>query len=356
MADLVRNLFSLDAFTPRFMTKTVLGCILQSAEVFQEILPERAGRTMLIEFRNKLQAFYLFEYIDSILGLSSCPGITLPQMLDKASVLGPFFSVWAAEGLGHYHAQLHTRNGVMPRGLLSGEATTDLPRHNLVPLHAGMGLALAEAWLVQRRRSGIQIDHFLRLCDDNSHPEYLGATIEALGLVARNLHPDLVVQIDGELTQHNQELLAYFWHGVGRGIYFLPSNSLPLWGYEMCLQEPPDDLGKLNAAAGYAWALTLVNLRQPEIVAAFLKQHQTKINENDAFANGVFAASVIWLESAPQDSFVTALCNYDPGWQDASHQHLWDHYVRRSGTRALDFHRASPGEIGNLFRYQPLAS
>jgi hypothetical protein len=342
------------------MMKTLLGFMLQSAEVFQEIIPERAGRTMLQEFRNKLQAFYLFEYVDSMLGLSSSPSVTLQQMVDKASALGPFFSVWATEGLGHYYTWQHIRNGGMPDGLLSSEGAPDLPRHSLIPLHAGMGLALAESLLDQDNDPKSVADKFLRACHTNARAEYFGCAIEALGLVVRNLHPKLIASLDQEFTQKDQELAACFWHGVGRGIYFTPTNFVPCWNsqwqrYTMCRQEAPHELARHNAIAGYAWALTLVNLRQPEIATAFLKQQQG-LPPDDALANGIFSALVIWLESTPQDSSVATFCNYDPGWLDSSMTNLWDFYVRRPGARALDFHRNPAGNhIGDLFRYQPLS-
>lgn len=336
------------------MMKSFLEVTLRSAGFLEGIVPPSEIRATITEFRNKLQAFYLFEHIDSVLLLSGA-NLTLTEMIGRAFSLGPFFSVWAMEGIGHYYTQLQIAINEAPRGLLRGDHALDLCQQSLVPLHAGMGLALSEAWLAQHRRTGARIDDFFRLCEENARQAYLGAAVEALGLVARTLHPDLIGQMDREFSQHNQEMLAYFWHGVGRGIYFLPSNSLPLWGYDMCLQEPPHRLGKLNAAAGYAWALTLVNLRQPEVIAAFIHQQQPKISGNDAFANGVFSALVIWLESASEASSLATLCNYQPGWLDPSLPALWDAYVRPCGAHALDFHRNPATHIGDLFRYRPMS-
>lgn len=350
------NAFPLESFTPRSMFKTFLGLMLQSADFLQQVAPPCETGTILTEFRNKLQAFYVFEYVDSVLGLTSDRNLTLPQMIERASTLGPFFSVWATEGLGHYYTSHHLNE--LPEKFLSSAAVQHLPRERLVPLYAGMGLALAESVLAEKHAIKTLAERFSKLCHNNARPEYLGCSLEALGLVVRNLRPDLIADLDRELVKGNAELLAYFWHGVGRGIYFMLPNLLPYWsgpwqGYEMCLEDPPHPLGRVNAASGFAWALTLVNIREPEIVAAFLKHHQARLANDDAFANGVFSALVIWLESAPQDSSVREFCEYNVEQKHPSLFPLWDRYVLQPAQDAQRFSRRSTKVIGDLFRYQP---
>jgi len=360
MADLIRNLFPLNPFDPSSMVRAFWGAMLQSIEILQSVTPESNALIAIKECRNKLQAFYLFQCVDSVLDLVSRPNLTLSQMIGMAATLGPFFSVWATEGLGHYYTRLHTRDGQFPQRLLCSADVTDLPPRSLVPLHTGMGLALAESALNQLPDAGTLADRFLELCRLNALPEYLSCAIEAMGLVARNLRPDLIAQLDQEFGRRNEELQAYFWHGVGRGIYFMLVNFLPCWsapwpGYEMCTQEPAHSLGRLNAASGFAWALTLVNMREPEIVAAFLKRHQARLANDDAFANGLFSALVIWLESAPHDSSVPAFCAYNIEQLDPSLLPLWDRYVRQPAQEALRFRGRSSKAINDLFRYQPAA-
>src|SRR5262249_30598697 len=145
----------------------------------------------------------------------------------------------------------------------------------------------------------------VQLCRANSLPQYWPIAFEALGLVVRNLYPGLIAPLDRYFSNRDEDLLAYFWHGIGRGTYFLPADSLPHWsapwqGFGTCLQAP-HELGQRNAVAGFAWAMALVNLRQPEIVAAFLERHGTNANKDDAFANGIFSAAAVWLNCAPQD-------------------------------------------------------
>src|SRR5205807_2689621 len=187
MTDLLRNVLSLYAFTPRYMMKTALEVMLQSADVFKYITPE-ADRLVWQEFQNKLQAFYLFEYVDSVLGFSSSANLSLEQMIEKTRSLGPFFSVWATEGVGHYYAYLAAARGALPHGLLSNHAG-HLPSESAVPLHTGMGLALAEALLTRGYDIRTLAETFIQLCQNNSRRPYWRAAAEALGLVVRNLYP-----------------------------------------------------------------------------------------------------------------------------------------------------------------------
>lgn len=353
MLDLIQNAFWLEAVNPRDMIKTSLEVMLWSADFLQGMAPCLEVRLRLAEFRNKLEAFYYFQHVDSVLKLQSA--LTLPQMLERASTLGPFFSVWTAEGLGHYYAHLKMRGGQSFLTILSGDDAQELPRQTLVPLHAGMGLALAESFLDRPFDATNLADHFCQLCRANARPGYIGVAIEALGLVARTLRPEWIPALDQEFGKRNQNLLAYFWHGVGRGVYFISIDFLSQ-GYEMCTRESPHNLARLNAVSGYVWALVLVNIRQPEIVAAFLRQQQRDLPIDDAIYNGIFSALVIWLESAPQDGSVGILADYQPECLDPALTQLWNNCVRAAARDASLFHQHSLDKIGDLFRYQPLAT
>lgn len=356
---LLRDVLSLNPFTPRYMMKTVFDLILQSADALTCILPESGDKLVWQEFQNKLQAFHLFEHVDLVLGISPNMPLSLGEMISRASALGPFFSPWAMEGLGHYYTQLRTASDMFGPVLGQG-AIQRLPPESMVPLHTGMGLALAETVMMRRQNSATTSETFVQLCRNNACPQFLGATIEALGLVVRNLYPELMQSLSQHLWHSNQELFEYFWHGVGRGIYFAPINFLPYWytpwqGYEMCLQEPPNDLGRRNAVSGFAWAATLVNIRHPAIVVSFLERHGERLAVDDAFANGIFSALVIWLNCAPNDTSVANLLRYQPDCPGAGLRELWETQMRSTGEAALHFRQNILNGTGELFRYHPLA-
>lgn len=354
--DFLRNVLNLNAFTPRYMLKTAFDVMLQSTDMAKSVTPE-GGRHSLQEFHNKLQAFYLFEYVDSILGFAEGEVSNLIDMLYRTHSLGPFFSVWATEGIGHYYAYHLAASSSSPRGILSD--AINVPAENLIPLHTGMGLAFAEVLLNRHSAPEALADAFVQFCQSNSRDEYWPAAMEALGLVVRNLRPELIAPIDQHFFNNNDDLRAYFWHGIGRGHYFLIVNSLPHWnapgqGFEMCLQSP-HELGKFNALSGFAWAMTLVNLRHPELIASWLDQYGAMIT-SDAVANGISSALLVWAFSAPDDHLIRALVQHQPAGGNSSLPHIWESQVRQSARLVLECRafNATP-ETAKIFRYQPLA-
>jgi hypothetical protein len=348
------------------MAKVAFELMLQSAAACRQITPGREGQAAWQEFQNKLLAFYLFEHVDSHLGLSAHKRLSLREIVGRAAGLGSYLSVWATEGLGHYYADLALASATPPRGVLSNEEARDLPSETMVPLHAGMGLALAEWQLRGLDQGTLSTDNLAEtltgLCRSNARPEYSGAVYEALGLAARNLYPHRMAAIDRSLASAGDDLLAYFWHGAGRAAYFAPSNFLPLpatpsSGLLACMQEPPHDLGRHNATAGFAWAITLVNIRHPEVLVEFLKNNGARIGQDDAFANGVRSAMIVWKDCAPGNVHLQALQKYRPVQADTALATHWDRCVVQPCNQALAYHGLvkQRGKIGELFRYQPLA-
>lgn len=62
----------------------------------------------------------------------------------------------------------------------------------------------------------------------------------------------------------------------------------------MCLTEPKHETGKRNALSGFCFALTLVNLRQPEVLEAFFKHHPVEAANS---VDGIQAAIAVWTLS-----------------------------------------------------------
>src|SRR5262249_32373589 len=153
-------------------------------------------------------------------------------------------------------------------------AVQGVPSRWLIPLHTGMGLALAGDHLRTTRGRGPWADPrrggeaFLTRCRENSMQGYARACAEAPCLMALNGRPAPVPVIDRELSALGGDLPDRFWHGFGRALYFSPANFLPctsmVWpSIRRAGREPPHASGRSNALAGLAWALTLVNIRDP---------------------------------------------------------------------------------------------
>jgi hypothetical protein len=370
MVDVMFRLVTLEAFTPRHMTKMTFEVMQQAAEVVKFLIPGGDTRLTWQEFQNKLQVFDLFEHVDVTLNLPSGFEVPLIDLVEKAEGLGPYLAVWAWEGLGRYYTETHWEYRGTPQHLLTADHVRSLPLRSLIPLHTGMGLSLADRLLatLKPQSSADEIDTMLRqfmaLCEHNSREGYMGAVLEALGLVTRLRYPQLVRIVDGRLSAIAPDVVGYFWHGVGRGLYFLPINALPCgrstWrAVEMVHEEALHPVGWLNALGGLAWAVTLVNIRHPAILEAFLQRYGEALAGNDAFSTGVSAALMIWYDIEGNDPYLRAFLHHLP---DPSHARLvqrWDSQVRGPSQEALQRYygvlKARHG-LGEVFRHQGLSA
>ena len=78
-------------------------------------------------------------------------------------------------------------------------------------------------------------------------------------------------------------------------------------------EEPPHEIGRRNAVAGLAWATTLVNMRQPEIMLHLLRQRGEQLARTDAFSNGVASACIVGWDITPGDVYIKSFCQYQAG-------------------------------------------
>lgn len=368
LCDLGPTLLTPNAYTSRGLTRTALSITRQSAELLAAFAPRSDIRSALREFQTKIKVFDLFENVDTDLRLPTSGLPPLVELVERTEAIDPFTAVWVMEGIGHYYCETAWESTGTPCGLLTG--VREMSPKSLVPLHAGMGLSLANRLLGRVGRACRRcpassladvLQQFVLLCKNNSSEGFPGVSYEALGLVARNLHPHLVAEIDRELVQMGENLIDYFWHGVGRAIYFAPTNYLPLPGsarrvVELAQQEPPHEPGRRNALAGASWAMVLVNLREPEIIENFLVQCDGFKFDNDAFANGVSSAATIWLDATESVAELETLCRHQLTAEHSGVAERWNMLVHRPCRRALDRYYYVPGRhdcIGEAFRYQP---
>jgi hypothetical protein len=360
VAQVANSVLTLCLFTTRCLLRSALEMMWRSARLLRYIPTGPDSRAAWTEFQNKVEVFSLFAYIDLEIG-SPSPGTSLQELVRRALQFGPYHAVWSVEGVGHYYANTRRIPGRSPDRLLQDERAKRLPTASLIPLHTGMGLSLAQSVLdsISKQPTGGTklIDTFAQLCRNNSREGYAGAAFEALGLVARNLYPNLIPIIDSFLMTE-PALLGYFWHGIGRGIYFHPTNfppfcSTPWKAVEMCRREPPHDLGRGNALAGLVQALTLVNIRHPEIIATFLKYHGTELTQCDAIGDGLRSALVVWHNASPCDPYLHALRMHVPPRATTTLLELWNKHVTQSCDQVLSWEGlpASRRGVGELFCY-----
>jgi len=285
------------------------------------------------ELDNRLRAFELFQ----------SAGLDLGRELARMGSLDPWSGIWVAEGLGY-------ALGMAGRPLpLDG-----LPERTWIPAHTGMGLALAGRAVESGEASALRA--FVERCRALSWPGLAGAAIEGLGLAARTLRPDLVPGLGRVLEDLGEDLVARFWHGLGRGLFFVPTNAAP-WGdpprraLEKVWREPPHGPGRRNALAGLGWAMTLVDLRSPELLDRFLRRHATELPPDGAFSHGVAAAVLVWAQWAGRDALLEAFLSHA-----ATDPALWDLHVRHPAERALGHLLPAlrrDGRWEDLFRVRP---
>jgi hypothetical protein len=356
------------AASDRLSPGTSLDLVRQAIQTVDSMIPGAENHLVLQEFQNKLQAFGVFEYVESVIDQKPGYGVTLPELVDRAQALEPYDAVWATEGCGHLYANRCFSEDRLPKNLLQEEHLSVLPGSSLITLHAGMGLSFATHVLnslpLQSSRQEIRdaLHRFIAMCRQNSREGYTEIALEALGLVARTMHPRLVPLIDHELSDIDLDILSLFWHGIGRGLYFLPINFVPHFGsagraIEMAQTEAPHGLGRRNAIAGIAWPLTLVNIRHPQIMNLFLSTHHRLISDNDSFSQGVSTALITWLDSAPNDPSLKAFRDYRPEDEDAGDVARWEEFVAGPSESAIrEYYPKIKKEwrLGELFRYQSI--
>jgi len=361
--DWMTSVVQWNSLAPARVLDTIFNVAFHSGDLLALAVPGRASRGAWREGFNKVRAFLLFASALESHSRAGRPAEGLSELVEWASRLDPYRGLWTTEGLGFFYAAHEVKRGNgRTQGLLTSERVPGIPGRCLIPLHTGMGLAFASDIVqdMNRRtdRSEIRrrVEDFLALCESNAAPGYAGAAVESLGLVTRNVRPRLVQVVGEELKAVGGDAVARFWHGYGRGLYFSPLNVLPctstVWpSVRIALREPPNALARLNASAGLAWAVTLVNIRDPEVIELFLRRHGRELTEPSAFADGVRSAAAVWRDWAPESQYLHALCRYRP--RGAASTEQWDRYAR--GPCADDFselYRSLKRDnlMGELFR------
>lgn len=349
------TVFDLGFLTPRGMLRTGLEWV-RTAEIMTPLIPGSSNRLAWQEFQNKLRAFYLFENADSVLDLQGGAGIL--RALESMEVAD---SVWVAEGVGRHYADSLQADSPPDRRWLNRDTSAAARRYR-VPFHSGMGLALAGNWLRQACRTQpasleTELRSFFALCGSNAEEVFVGILYESLGLACRTQYPEMVPALDEVLLAIDPGMAAYFWHGIGRAFYFLPTAFFPgvrlLDGVlRRAQEEPPHRLGRRNATAGAVWAFTLVNMREPRIMEELLSKDGSRIPDQQAFENGVQSSLVIWRDCAEHDPFLRSFRAHTPNASDPNAARLWRQYISPLDRNAADAYQqvADQGRIGELFR------
>ncbi|MCH9651601.1 MAG: hypothetical protein K0U98_25470 [Deltaproteobacteria bacterium] len=321
------------------------------------------GTLVRQEIFHKLEVYLLVRRASVALGPMAETRQRFEAAVDRALKLEPRHALWVLEGLAHGHAQAVLARDPNPLGLLVG---VRLPQRGQVMAHLGLGMALAEHVFGElhprnEESAGPAVERFVELCRSNSVPEHEDAALEALGLVLRCFLPEWVYPVDRALGDRSREvgdsvdeppLRDYFWHGVGRAIYFLPLHLLPGHGtIEAALRRLDQEvlasldpvLASRNGRAGVAYAATMVNLGQPEVLERFLRLFPQEMDS--AFVEGITSSVLLRHRTTPEDPDLATFLEYRPAASEVELAQRWRQLVNEPLEAALVHGRSEGGAV-----------
>ena len=329
------------------------------------------GRDTRIAWRNAMNSAEIIRMVVNVGTTLGFEGghVPLRELVDRCYATGPFPSVWLVEGLGHYYADLWYERNEVPKDVLTDPQLHDLPAKSMTMLHAGVGLSIAHQTLLkvppnsshEEYRKAVSL--IVELCKQSSRKGYTGAAIESLGLVARNFHGLAAMKaVHRALAEVDPDSVGYLFRGAGRAVYFSAPNFIPGWrtpwrAMALTQQEPPDENGRRNMRAGFAWAATVVNMRHPIVMETILKYHGAELSADDAFSNGIMASLIMRYDTSPDDPHIERFCNYRPSASDPKVVEWWNRLVKAPAEKALKEYYPVLKETNHLeeiFRYQDL--
>ncbi|HVR10040.1 MAG TPA: hypothetical protein VMW75_18490 [Thermoanaerobaculia bacterium] len=366
MVQVVPTLLTPQLLSPAAWADVAAAVAARSAVAARQLAAGQGPLAMEL-LRSKAEVFCLVLDVSKLIGVPDAPPFPLAELLAKAYALGDFKALWAVEGLGKAYGDSFWAQGVTPDAILRDARTGGLPARSLTMLDAGIGLSFAKYLLTgagtrtPEPELRARVREIVRLCRANARPGYVGAALESLGLVTRTFHAQRVAAVDQILRQTAPEVLGYFWHGVGRAIFFDPVNFLPGSDglvFEMAASEGPDEAAKLNAVAGAAWAYVLVAQRNPRILAELvIEPHGERLAESGAFANGLQSSTMMRQDTTPGAPFIAAFLAYRPSPANPRLVRLWDQLVRIPGEAALHVYYPvirDHDRLGDIFEYRDL--
>lgn len=365
LTNLFLDTLTLRAFSPDYVSRLISGVVEQGQDTLRVFTSSENTRLAWQELRNNYEVFNLVKNVSKLLHIPDDDRqFELTNLVSAAYALGAYPDLWAVEGLGHDYAMTFWGKGRPVRGILTDVSPGVLPAKSLTMMHAGLGLAFAQQLMNtitpyshpdEIRRV---LHEFVTLVDENSRRGYEGAAYESLGLVTRFWHSQMIGVVDEGLREVAPHTLGYFWHGVGRSLYFLPLYFVPglLSAWQAVEREAPHELALHNMTAGLAWATTIVNVRQPEIMENFVKIHGERVSRTPAFTNGLMSTLIMGIDITPDDVYIKNFLNYRPDSSDPRVVELWDRLVGRPGREAV--HRIHPAlqrreRLGEVFQYHP---
>ncbi len=364
LAALTSDMMSFKVLNPSYMMHMMSDLVEGSSEAFGAVATERSRNALKDQFQNISDVLDYVNHVDAPSKLSADGTYPLEERIAEYYSRGDYPALWLIEGLGERFAQAHLAAQPDVRDLLTTGPGGTLPDKVQLMMHAGIGIAFAKnaidrltPWSAEADVTAA-IKRFLRLVRENSIPGDDGPALESLGLVTRTWYPQLVSLVSRRLLALDADAYEFFWHGAGRAMYFSPMYMLPgLSPWEAADEEPPDEIARLNARAGVAWAFTIVNVRQPAVAADFLRHRESRVKGNEAYTNGVHSTLIMAGDMVPGHKYVTEFCAYKPDAGEPKLVEAWNKHIGDDLHDRIDKYRQAlkaHDKLGEVFRFHKL--
>lgn len=364
IAALASDAMQLKILKPSYMMDAMSSLMQGTTDAYGAVATEDSRSLLKEQFQNTGDVIGFVNHNEAPKTMSADGSYPLDEQVEQCYSRGDYPALWLVEGLGERYAEAYLDAGWETRDMMTTGKAAALPEKTLLMMHAGIGIAFAKREIDKLTPFSEEADvlaaltRFLETVRDSSMAGYQGAALESLGLVTRTWYPQLVKLVANNLLALDADAVEYFWHGAGRAMYFSPMYMLPgLSAWDAADQEPPDETARLNARAGVAWAFTIVNVRQPGIAANFLRRKASRIDDNDAYTNGVYSTLIMAGDMVPGHQYIPEFCQFKPAEGETATTDAWAKHIGQGALETIDRYRAqlkAHGKLGEVFRYHAL--
>ena len=319
--------------------------------------------------KNTRYIFVLVRNNPEEIGIPKSGEFDLAHFMDKAYGIGDFENIWSVEGLGHVYSQrtwiLKHNVSEDAHGILIDGQAANMPDKSLTMMHAGLGLCVAESLMKQLTLDSSTQDvervlkAFIKLCNNNSRPGYVGCALESLGLVTRCFNYPMVNLVQSVLADVDPIAWEFFWRGAGRALYFSPGHMVqPLASpWIAAEQEAPNERAFKILKAGITWPTNIVNMRQPEIFEDLIKRRGAAEESEGTIRHGVAASTTMAMDITPNHPVVKDYLEYTPRSSDPEVRRLWNKLVHEPVYNAVNRYQPILKKhkmMDQVFRFQDL--
>ncbi len=306
------------------------------------------------EFQNRMAVFWQVLGSGVAAAGEAESATSLAERIKLAERKPGVLRVQAFEGLGRACIATAGNIDLGSPQVVDQATVASLPEYSRLSINLGVGLGLAEmVFSAVEEDAGDEelvelLERVLQLCREQSTSGFLTAAAESVGVYLRVFRARLSQRFF-HLVQSasiEDESRKAFWHGVGRAYYFLASHSSPgsiKLGFERIVREAPMEEALRNMVSGFAFAVTFVNLRSPEVVDGLFLQ---EINLGDAprepLSEGCVLACCLF-ERAKRDGDETleAFLAYEPN--NTAARQLWSELISIPARKSVEENRGMSG-------------